>query len=132
MLREGTRADQVGAAHLQHAHHLDRKGRKVERVAFAPTRPGAVVDGSHGADAPPKRRHERRPGIKTKACVTRHEGIGRKPVIATGVEDRHGRAMFDHERAKGMLSVDGGKVTAHARLEPLALPIDEGHQRDSR
>src|ERR1700730_18068067 len=71
---------------------------------------------------------ERRPRVESYARLAGHQGIVGKPVIRESIGYLHHLVTQDDMRTEGLVAIGLAGVKTRARLEPLAVSVDQTHQ----
>ena len=91
-----------------------------------------AVDHTERPDVEPRAGLQRHAGVKTDVRLAHHERIIREALIFRSIGHDHGRALQNRIAAEGHFPRRLRHVKAHARLEPLALGVDEADRRNGR
>jgi hypothetical protein len=91
-----------------------------------------AVDHAQRAERLAARRHQRRAGVEADVGLGDEQGIVGEARIGSGVRHDEQTALEDGVPAERHRARRLGEICADARLEPLAMLVDERQQRDRR
>lgn len=92
---------------------------------------GLGVDHAHGAERGAVARPQRSAGVEPDVRVAHDEGVVHEARIELCVgDDHHGVGVSDRPIAEGGAAGGFFDREPEAGLEPLAIAVDEGHQRN--
>ena len=120
------------AAAFEQSHNLARHQRQDIGLASAEALARGGIDDAQGADAVPARQHQRRARVEADVRCPGDQRIGRKARVGCGIGHHHDRVAGDGVAAEAVAAAGLGRLQPVARLEPLAIGIDEADQRNRR
>jgi hypothetical protein len=119
------------ATQLKLIHDQPRQGAQ-RFLLFEAQEPRATIDHTEGSQTESLPGPQRSSGIKSNARIARHQRIVRKSRITLGIGDNEEFLLQNCVGAKGHIERRFCGLDSDARLEPLAVGVDQADQGDGR
>lgn len=117
---------------FEQRHHLPRHQGENLGLVRGEGCAGGGVDHAQCPDPVPARQHQRRACVKADVRIAGHQRIASKARVGGGIGHDHYAVLIDRVPAERDASAGLARRQTMARLEPLAVGIDQADQRSGR